>query len=60
MSPVTHDKPATNRFGLMQHQPADCETPPELAADAARLDAFIAVFALGVILGWLLRTGGAA
>lgn len=50
----------TNHFGLMPPQPRDRDMPPELDAAAARMDAYIAVFALGVILGWLLRTGGAA
>jgi hypothetical protein len=56
---MTESSP-TNRFGLMPQQPHDSDPPPELAAAAARMDAYIAVFALGVILGWLLRTGGAA
>ena len=36
----------------------DCDMPPEIAAGAARMDALIAAFAIGAILGWLI--GGAA
>lgn len=36
----------------------DCDMPPEIAASAARIDALIAAFAIGALLGFLI--GGAA
>ncbi|WP_157648692.1 hypothetical protein [Thiobacillus denitrificans] len=58
MQHAPHKPASTNRFGLMPHWLEDPDLPAEIAADATRIDAFIAVFALGVILGWLI--GGAA
>lgn len=46
-------QPDTNTANTARSLPGDT-LPPELATDAARMDAFIAVFAMGVVLGWLI------
>lgn len=51
---------ATNRFGLAERPRQTADITPEQAAASARVDDHIAIFALGVILGWLLKTAGAA
>lgn len=35
----------------------DSDMPPEIARTADRMDALIAIFALGVALGWLVGAG---
>lgn len=50
---------STSRFGLPPRSRPSHTENEALAASAARADLIIAVFALGVLFGWLLGKVGA-
>lgn len=50
----------TGSFGLPPRRQRERDEQEDLAASAARADLMVAVFLLGVMLGWLLGKGGFA